>query len=153
MNKSEIIRLIIIFVTGVSLTGCNSNAKNVDAGYFNSQDTKNKTENPSQEIAPAQKDTNSDFQKFIKEANTKISSNEKNISELKLKSKEDKKEAKEEYFKTIEDLEKRNDVMKMKLYNYVHKGNGNWQTFKAEFYGDLDALETAINNAAIKDIK
>ena len=140
-------------ITGLAITNCKSNSSNVNEEYYTAQDAKKKMANSEKEIASAQKDIYSDFQKFIKEANTKISRIEKNISELKLKSIEDKKKANEGYFIKIKDLEKSNDVLKMELENYVHEGNGNWQTFKTDFYHNLDELEIAFNDATVKEIK
>ena len=144
---------MIIVITGLAITSCKSNSNNVNEEYYTAQDAKKKIVNSEKEIASAQKDIYSDFQKFIKEANTKIGCIEKNISELKLKSIEEKKETNEGYLIKIEDLKKSNDVLKTELDNYVHEGNGNWQIFKADFYQNLDELEIAFNDATVKDIK
>ena len=71
---------MIIVSTGLAITNCKSNSNNVNEEYYTAQDAKKKMVNSEKEIASAQKDIYSDFQKFIKEANSKISCIEKNIS-------------------------------------------------------------------------
>jgi hypothetical protein len=152
MNKSSIIWLIIIFSSGLFITNCVSNSKIVNRGYYTIPDEKANVTNSAQEIVSDQSSANSDFQKFIAEADTKINLNEENISELKLKSIKFKGENNNDYLKEIEGLEIKNYLLKMKLDNYVQWGDGNWLTFKTDFNQGLDELQVAFENVDVKEI-
>ncbi len=151
MNTSPIIRtLIIVIIIGISVTNFNFSNSKVNPELRSLQNLKFRTDVIAKTIIPAAKTFKSDFQKFIIEANTKISCNEQNIANLVTQINKNKKTKKVSLDKIIE-LEKININLKIKLDNYIADGNGNWKSFQSELNKNLAKLEIAYNDTKIKN--
>ena len=149
MRKSSIIILTTIFFVGFALFNCNSSIKKVikeDDSYFS---IKKEINNSDKIIASAQKDTYSDFQKFIKDANFKIIKNVENISDMKQLLLADGNITNKTFIKEVEELEKDNNEFKTELDNYVANGSGNWKDFKNEFDTNLNEFEIAFSQVKV----
>ena len=142
------IPILTIFVTGFIITNCQSISKN----NLNTQIPSDKTvlKLPVNETASVQKYTNSDFEKFIREANNKISQNAIIFSALK-ETLNNNIEMPLNDFEILNGIEKKNYFLKTKLDYYVEEGIGNWQTFKAAFDQDLNDLDLSYSEMTIKD--
>ena len=110
------------------------------------QNAKNNFLLSKQEVTSDPKTYVSNFQKFVKEADSKIDTNKKKIAELKVLFNEtcpEKKECKN----ILSELEHDNSKLKSELDTYVLEGDGNWEIFREELYQDLYKLDLAYNNA------
>jgi len=99
-----------------------------------------------QEVNSGPKTYVSNFQKFVKEADSKIDTNKKKFAELKVRFNEICPE-KKECTNILAELELDNSNLKSELDTYVLEGNGNWEEFRAELYQDLYKLDLAYNDA------
>jgi len=98
------------------------------------------------ELTEAKKDSAADFQKFKKEAQMKISDNQKAIAELKAKKSNDTKEVKAKYDQKVLALEQKNNALKKKIETCDNTKTSMWTSFKKGFTNDMDELGRAIKN-------
>ncbi len=149
MKNSTIRSLVAICFLGSTLINCNSSTKTVikeDAKdiYINKDVVTSEND-----IAKAQKDIYSDFQKFIKDANLKLIKNSENISDLKQISLTEGNITNSTFNSKVDELEKSNNEFKSELDNYVANGSGNWKEFQNDFDTNLNELEIAFNQVKI----
>lgn len=149
MKKSSIIILVTICFVGFVLINCNSSTKNVIKEDVTDTYIKKEVINSDKEIAFAQKEIYSDFQKFIKEANLKINKNLRTIIDLKVASVAEGKITNETFYSKVEELEKNNNEIKAELDNYIANGSGNWKEFKGDFDTNLHEFDIAINQVKV----
>jgi len=91
-----------------------------------------------------------DIESYRKEAADKISANDKIIADFKARVKNNKDQIKEDYDKTIADLEQRNKEMKKKMDDYKVDGKEMWETFKTQFSHGMDELGKAFTDLTKK---
>jgi hypothetical protein len=101
------------------------------------------------DLREAKMDSAADFRKFKKDAEMKISENQKKIVALKAKKSEDSKEIKAKYDEEVLALEQRNNVMKGKIELANTTKTSNWTSFKREFNHDMDELWNAIKDVGV----
>jgi len=80
----------------------------------------------------------------------KIEANEKRIIELKTTATSKEEKMKENYKKTISELERKNEDLKKNLANYKNDENGDWQSFKQKFNKEIDAVTKSIRSIKLK---
>lgn len=150
--KKSILTLSIAMFMGVSmLSACSSHEEKVENAKENVQAAKADVAVANEELAQAKKDSISDFQKFKNESNAAIEANDKRIAELRTEMKDEKKEAKANYDKKVNALEKKNHALKVKLDNYKDDGKSDWKIFKKEFKHDLDGLGKAFKDIGVRN--
>lgn len=110
------------------------------------QNAKKTSLNSKQEVNSDPKTYISSFQKFVKEADSKIDTNKKKFSELKALLQE-RCQGNSECLNKIVELENNNSKLKAELDNYVLQGGGNWELFRKSLFQDLNKLDLAYNNA------
>lgn len=85
----------------------------------------------------ARNDSAADFHAFKKEAQEKISANQKKIAELKTKKINDNKKIKDEYNKKVSALEKKNNDLKRQIEGSDKIKTNMWTEFKRDFYRNM----------------
>ncbi|MBP6335369.1 MAG: hypothetical protein KA444_07855 [Bacteroidia bacterium] len=140
--------LIKVFLFGISVVsistgvvGCRSNSESFDKVKQVSRIEIKSEKVDAMEVSSEQKELNSPFYKFAKEADDRLRMNEEKIVKLKLKPADALGESRTTYLLKVRSLEKRNSYLKAKLQTYVSIGNGNWYTFRDELYAELHDLE------------
>ena len=146
MKKSIFTLAITVFITGSVLTSCESSSEKVDAANEDVAEAQ-------QDLEEAQQDYTEQYKQFKLESDEKVTVNEKLIADLKEYAENKKKEAKITYEKTIDNLEKRNQVMKEKVTDYKDQGYENWNSFKDEFNRDMNELGQALKDLTKDNIK
>src|ERR1039458_9993945 len=111
MKKLVLGLAVSVFIGGTILTSCNTPSQKVENAENNVVQANNDLDKANQEYL-------ADIEKCRKETAEKITSNDKNIAELKRKAENVKNDAKADYNKTIADLEQKNRDMKKKLDDY-----------------------------------
>jgi hypothetical protein len=152
MNISKlpksILQIVTIALIGLNLSNCNSQSHCTILESYSDNYTKKSiiTEN---EIATAQKDIYSDYQKFVRESYAQLMQNK--LSILKLKDDLNGNGFNHSGFSKseIEDLNMNNNTLKKQLDEYVENGSGNWQTFESKFCSGLTALAEASSNPIV----
>jgi hypothetical protein len=93
------------------------------------------------------------MEEYRKDAEMRISENEKNILQFNERIKSQKVEAKKEYEEKIDALNQKNSDMKLKLADFKDENRANWESFKTDFNREMDDLGNSILNFTIKDEK
>ena len=153
MKKNSILYTFILGSMLVGLTNCNKKTTIRETDNKAGVSTGLKAGTAGGEIAFAQKEVNSDFEKFVREAEEKIQISGQNILQLKLRPLENKTTSRNEYLVRIGDLEKRNNVLKGELDSYILKGNGNWHSFRQELYKGLNKLNIECDEVLLAQMK
>ncbi len=143
MKKTIFTLAIATFMLGIVLTSCQSSENKVENAQDNLQDAQKKLDNANQALNQAVKDS---IQQFKQESQAIIVLNDKKIAEFKAKISKQKKENRDQYEKTLAELERKNAAMKQKLSNYKDEELNAWQSFKREVNYDMKELGDAIKD-------
>lgn len=133
--------LICSSLVVISLIGCDSSANNDAAKAESIQRKARQSVIVSSEISSTQNEVNSEFRKFVREAQLKLKANEIAILRLKQKSFLRDSSSNEIIAKKFNLLEKANKQLNKSLETYVMVGEGNWNNFRNELYKNLDKLQ------------
>jgi len=135
---------------GLISYSCNSPSKKAEKAKENVQEaqrelneTKAEAELQQQKAATAEQ-----WIAFKSEAEVKIKENETRIAELKAKKMKPGKVLDSVYQKRIEELEHKNNNLRMKITDYDSK-QSDWESFKSEFNHDMDELGNAFKDLTI----
>ncbi len=137
--------LLTVFAITLLATNLRSVENSKTAEYKSLQNAKKKF-NTSIQVDSTPKTYVSNFQKFVKEADSKIDTNKKKFSELKAILNKRYPENKNCSNK-ITELEFNNSKLEIELDNYVLQGNGNWELFSKSLLQDLTKLDLEYKNA------
>ncbi len=138
---------MFVCVISISLINCKSK---IEQQPYAMSSASVEIENPEiaiKEVVSGQQEVNSDFQKFVREAEEKIRISEQEIKNLKTHFVQTNDNSKSANLLKVFELEKGNKVLKLKLDDYIQNGSGNWHTFRTEFYSELKKLELASSKA------
>jgi chromosome segregation ATPase len=138
--------VIIIFLTGVLLTRCNTSAQKLEAAQENVKDA-------NKDLDKANEAYLADIEEYKKESRAKIRANEESIAAFEARIDNEKKEVRDEYKKKIAELEQKNTDVKKRLDSYKADGKDNWANFKVEFSRDMDALGKALKDLTVSNTK
>lgn len=134
--------LAIMFGALLSVSACRSPEQKVDTAAVNLTEAKD-------DLSKAQEDYAAEVEKFKRESNEKVTSNEKIIADLKVKMKNENKEMKASYRENINTLEEKNATLKKRIDEYQDGGNEKWQSFKTEFNHDMDELGKSLKDFTV----
>ena len=148
MNTLAPLRTIVpaIFITLLT-SGSSSTDRSLTVEYKTLQNAKINRDTKRNETTSFSQYYLSDFQKFVKEADSKISSNEKKIAKLKSQLQQSNIEGKN-ITTTLSQLELKNSMLKSNLEIYVQNGTGNWKVFRDRFYKNLSKFDLAYNQVS-----
>ncbi len=137
--------LSTMLVAGTLLTSCKSPAQKEEAAQA-------KVDEAQQDLNAAQVKVASqeEWATFKIESELKINDNEIRIAELKVKMKKPGKVFDALYQKRIDDLEKRNLDMRVRMETY-EKSQSDWESFKTEFNHDMDELGKSLKDLTVDD--
>ncbi len=153
MKKTIFSLAIATIVAGTMITGCQSTTEKTENSNNQMQKSMNDDDGSQMESSTMTKDSITDYQKFKKESEEKISALEKSIAEFKVKISTAKKDTKAEYEKKLASLEQKNNELKKKLEDYKDDGQDNWSKFKSEFNHDMDELGKAFKDLTVNNVK
>lgn len=135
--KNSILILSSILTVSLLLTGC-----------FSSGEKKDNAEKEVVEANKALEEANKAYMEDVKaykaETEKVIENNKERIADLKLQAAKEKENIKTENLKKIEDLERQNNNLKNKLFDYRENDSNKWDKFKSEFIKDMDELRAKI---------
>ena len=133
MKKRVLIAIASAFATATSFTSCNSPAQKVE----NAQEKVNEA---NENLDKANEEYQADIERCRRESAQRFEANDRTIAELKAEMRSDKKAAKAEYRRKVEELEQRNNDLRVRMNDYKADGRDNWERFKIEFNHDMDDL-------------
>lgn len=152
MKKSIILLAVASVIAGNVFLSCKSNSEKETDAVNN---VKYADENLDAVIDTIREDSiakanDAEWQTYKSEAIQTIITNEARILELKKAANKPGKTFDKAYVKNIEDLERKNAALKVKITNYENNQT-DWDSFKREFNSDLSELGTAIKDITIKN--
>jgi uncharacterized protein YPO0396 len=90
---------------------------------------------------------------YKKEKEAEIAANEQSIQEFNTRIANQKTEARIEYKKTIDELNRKNSDLKKRIADFKTDSKSNWDSFKTEFGRDMDELGNAFKEFTVKSSK
>jgi hypothetical protein len=150
MKKTILIATIFAFIAGTaSVSYGQSHDQKAGSERENIQDANRKGHDEKLNSKEAQRNSAFEYQKFKKEADNKIRSNEQRIANLKTKIARIHSREKAEYQKNLRVLEQNNTKLKRKLTSYKEREQNKWMSFKREFDHDADEISDALKDFTI----
>ncbi|MDP2387811.1 MAG: peptidase M23 [Bacteroidota bacterium] len=146
MKKIVLTLAAFVLITGTIFTACNTPSEKVENAEINAQKANDDLNTAKEEYA-------NEVAEYRQEIADKIEANEKSIAEFKVKTENQKKEAKADYQKKITELEEKNSAMKMKMNDYKETSKDEWKKFKTEFEHDMTELGIAFANLSVNSTK
>jgi vacuolar-type H+-ATPase subunit H len=132
MKTKKIIIAVIGCMAGAVLTSCQSKEEKVHDAQENVIEAK-------QDLSEAQRE-------YREEQDKRLRENEKSIEEYRLKINDQKEADRAAYQSRIDDLERRNKDMRVKLDTYNDPDESKWENFKNEFNHDMEELGNAFRD-------
>lgn len=151
MKNTIITLLVIMFMSGVVLTGCQSSAKKVENAENKVEEAKENVMEAEQNLYNVRQDSITEYQKFKYESEERINSLDSSIAEFKARLAREKKIDDAKFKMKLAKLEQKNREMRMKLNNYKEEGQDKWISFKNEFIRDFDELGKAFKDLTVKN--
>lgn len=147
MKRKTILTLALSAITvGTIVSSCSTPAEKVKEKQENVFDAEDDLEEADKAYL---KEVN-DFKKIKEE---RIAINEKSLADFRTRIETEKKEAKAEYLKTINELDKKNSDLKLKMENYKEDGKVNWEKFKKDFDYEMEELGKSFSDFGTKKVK
>jgi predicted nucleic acid-binding Zn-ribbon protein len=115
--------------------------------------TSNENVNNTGANADADKMRAEEMEAYKKESRDKIAANEKIVSDLKARVNMSTQDARDNYNRKIEMLEKRNNELKAKLESLQDRTAEEWNEFKKEFNHDMSELGEAFEDLTKNNVK
>ena len=148
MKKSIFALALCAIITGTVILSCDSStsAEKVEEAKIDVVHANNDLEKANEEYT-------ADMAGYKKDIADKITANDLIIKEFNERVSKEKKEAKADYKKKIDELEHKNTDMKKKLDEYKSDGKENWEKFKTEFNHDMEELGKSFKDFTVKNTK
>jgi len=125
------------------LTSCKSNAeKQAD---LNETQMETKVDSADARVDRAK------WEAFKQDVNATISKNEQRIAELNANIKKEGNRLDAKYQKNVDELQKKNEDLKVKIRIYETDKKQDWESFKREFDSDMSDLGNALKNFTINN--
>jgi chromosome segregation ATPase len=146
MKKTILIFALYVMLAVIIMTGCETPAEKVE-------NSKNNLDNAQKTLDKANSAYQAEVQNYRKEMSKRIAANDKILADFKERVEHDKKNAKAEYNKKIDELEQKNTDLKKEIDQYTEAGITKWEEFKLGFNHDIDALGKALDDLTGHKIK
>lgn len=144
MKISVITTTTAFLMVGMFLSNCSGPTEKV-------KNAEEKAAKANEELVRENAAYHMEMEEYKKTTAEQIAANEKSLEEFNTRIAKQKGEAKAEYIKEIEELNRKNSDMKKKIAEFKTDNKTNWETFKIEFSRDMDELGTAFKNFTVKD--
>jgi peptidoglycan hydrolase CwlO-like protein len=138
--------ILTISVSMLLAFSCKSPADKVD-------DKAQKVEDAKQDLNEAKEDYQKEIEDYRKDINDRIAANDVTITEFNSRIENEKKEAKADYKRQVNELELRNRDLKKRMDEYKADGKDNWHKFKEEFNHDMDELGNSLKDLTRNNVK
>jgi len=140
--KSKILSAVFTsaVLTGAAFISCNNPSK--------TESNQNTGKDSIPKIDSLTTNYTNDMNTYKEKMTDTLATIDRKIDEFKEKIKQEGKDAKADYKKTVSDLDQRGKELKKKLDEYSDKGKDKWDEFKKDFNHDMDTL-----SRQLKDLK
>jgi hypothetical protein len=144
-NVMKLIAACLVFA-GAMQTSCTSASEKVEQSAENVNDANVKLEEEKKQLLE-------DMETYKKEKEAEIAANEQSIQEFNTRIANQKTEARIEYKKSIDELNRKNSDLKKRIADFKTDSKSNWDAFKTEFGRDMDELGNAFKEFTVKSSK
>lgn len=117
------------------------------------EEAKENVVNANEELDAARADYQEDSEHYKQETAARIEANNKLIADIRVSAETAKKEMKADYQKQVNELEEKNEKLKVKMNEFKYESKAQWEQFKTEFNRDMDELGTALKNLTVDNKK
>lgn len=139
MKNTIVLLTGLAILSGATLSSCNSPRQKVENAEENVDDANLKLEEANRAYLE-------DVELYRVETADRIAANEKSIGEFNSRIAKEKKEARADYQKKIDDLNAKNTDLKKTMDDYEANGKEGWEAFKINFNRSMDELSEGIKN-------
>ena len=146
MKKSILSIAASALIAGAFLISCSTSSEKVE-------NAQNNVKEANKDLDKANEEYLKDVEAYKKETADKVMSNDQIIAELKAKLKHEKKAAKAEYNRKVDELEQKNNEMKKKMDDYKTDGKEKWELFKADFNKGMDEIGKSLKDLTSSNSK
>lgn len=142
--------ILLVFMSGLLFTGCQSAAQRADAAETKVEDAKKELADAKEDKAVADQNAvdAEEWRKFREDTEIKIKANETRIAELREKKKTSGQKQDVIYSERIDTLEQKNIGMRNWMNDYENSKT-DWALFKREFNHDMDELGKALKDLMV----
>jgi len=133
-----------IAIVAIASIGCTSPTQKVENAKSDLKEAKI-------ELSESERDSITDYNNFMADANKSIAVNDRAIETYKVDMQTSSTSLRTSNQKNIDNLAQRNIDMRKKIESY--NGRSDWDVFKKEFKYDMDKLSAAIKNVGIRNSK
>lgn len=141
---TNIIAIAALTLSTAFISACNSPAEKLENAQEDVQEANERLDEAEEEYLR-------DIENYRMETADKIADNDSILADFREKIKTEKEEDREYYQKQIDDLERRNNEMRIRMDEYKGEGEDKWQQFKTEFSHDMKELGEAFKNLGVKN--
>lgn len=143
--------LTALIMATLLFAGCTSSTENEKSDETKKID--NAIDNAKKDLEAAKEEYEKQYKAFKIESESKITENERIITELKSKPKNKDKAIQAEIDKTLTELADKNHSLKDEIENYRDNDYDKWEAFKDEFNRDMDNLGEALKDLTKENVK
>ena len=154
MKKTIYTLALTTFMAGTVLVGCQTSTKKEEIAKDKVADAREDVQDAKEELMDARKEaTAEEWKAFKDQTNATIHENEMRIADLKAKMKKTGNSIDAMYAKKVEELEQKNEDIKVKVETYKNDRNSDWESFKREYNHDMNELGDALRDVTIDNKK
>ena len=150
MKKSIFTLALTTFIATTVLVSCQDTSKKEEQAQDNVEDARRDLDDAKEELSDArQAATAEEWKSFRESTDSTIRQNELRIAQMKANMKNTGKSIDEMYAKKIEELEQKNNNIKLQVQAYKNDTNSDWEEFKEEYNRDMNELGAAMKNLTV----
>lgn len=150
MKKSVFTFALTAFIIATVLVSCQDTSKKEEQARDNVEDARRDLDDAKKELSDArQAATAEEWKSFRASTDSTIRQNELQIAKMKANMKNKGKSIDAMYAKKIEELEQKNNNIKLQVQAYKNDTNSDWEAFKEEYNRDINELGTAMKNFTV----
>lgn len=153
--KKSMFMLTIPALLSASLffTSCSTSADKVEDAKEDVTGAKSDLQDAREDLQDANQEYLADVESYRRETAAKIEANNQSLIAFNTQIKNESMEARADYRRQLDELERKNDNMRSRMDDYKVNGQSNWESFKKEYNRDMDALGVAFKNLTVDNVK
>ncbi len=140
---------LAVILISTSVLACNNSTEKKAEKV---EDAKEKVIVATEALDKARVDSANEYQMYKEASEKKISENNEKILALKAKIKAEKKALRIENQHALDELDRKNEKLKVRMQQYKNADKNSWEAFKLNFNKDMDALGKSISAMAQKNM-
>lgn len=150
MKKTVFTLALSTFMAATVLVSCQDTSKKEEQAKDNVEDARRDLDDAKEELSDARQAASAEeWEAFRESTDSTIRQNELRIAQMKANMKTTGKSIDAMYAKKIEELEQKNNNIKLQVQSYKNDRNSDWEAFREEYNRDMNELGTALKNLTV----